>query len=133
MANAKEEQFKLYINDTGLLTCLYGFETKRAILNNTIKGNARGGLYENIIAECLVKRGYKLYYYKPDDNHELEFLIEKDGDVIPIEVKAGNTASVSLNNFITDFGPSVAYKLISNRNGKAGVKEILPHYMVMFL
>lgn len=133
MANAKEEQFKLYINDTGLLTCLYGFETKRAILNNTIKGNARGGLYENIIAECLIKRGYKLYYYKPDDNHELEFLIEKDGNVVPIEVKAGNTASVSLNNFINDFTPDVAYKLIGNRNGISGVKETLPHYMVMFL
>lgn len=133
MANAKEEQFKLYINDTGLLTCMYGFETKRAILNNTIRGNARGGLYENVIAECLVKRGYKLYYYKPDDNHELEFLIEKDGSVIPIEVKAGNTATVSLNNYINDFEPNVAYKLISNRNGKTGVKVTLPHYMVMFL
>lgn len=133
MANAKDEQFKLYINDTGLLTCLYGFETKRAIINNTIKGNARGGLYENVIAECLVKQGYKLYYYKPDDNHELEFLIEKEGSVIPIEVKAGNTASVSLNNFIADFTPNIAYKLISNRNGIVGVKETIPHYMVMFI
>ena len=133
MANAKDEQFKLYINDTGLLTCIYGFETKRSILNNTIKGNARGGLYENIIAECLVKRGYSLYYYKPDDNHELEFLIEKAGSVVPIEVKAGTNASISLNNFINDFNPSVAYKFTANRNGIVGVKETLPHYMVMFL
>jgi len=132
-ANAKNEQFKLYINDTGLLTCMYGFETKRALLNNTLKGNVKGGLYENIIAESLVKRGYNLYYYKPDDNHELEFLIEKDGEVIPIEVKAGNTASVSLNNFINDYSPSVAYKLIANRNGKVDVKEVLPHYFVLFI
>ncbi|SFO32802.1 hypothetical protein SAMN04487831_1201 [Pseudobutyrivibrio sp. UC1225] len=133
MANEKVEQFKLYINDTGLLTCMYGFETKRAILNNTIKGNARGGIYENIISECLVKRGYTLHYYKPDDDHELEFLIEKEGEVIPIEVKAGNTASVSLNNFINDFSPSKAYKLIANRNGILGVKETLPHYFVLFI
>lgn len=133
MANEKVEQFKLYINDTGLLTCMYGFETKRAILNNTIKGNARGGIYENIISECLVKRGYTLHYYKPDDNHELEFLIEKDGEVVPIEVKAGNTASTSLNNFINDFSPSKAYKLIANRNGISGVKETLPHYYVLFI
>lgn len=133
MANAKKEQFKLYLNDTGLLTCLYGFETKRAILNNTIRGNARGGLYENIIAECLIKRGYKLYYYKPDDNHELEFLIEKNGTVVPIEVKAGNTASASLNRFIEDFKPDIAYKLIANRNGVSGVKKKLPHYMVLFI
>lgn len=133
MANARDEQFKLYINDTGLLTCLYGFDTKKGILNNTLIGNARGGLYENIIAECLIKRGYKLYYYKPDDNHELEFLIEKDGNVVPIEVKAGNTASVSLNRFIEEFNPKEAYKLISNRNGRNGIKITLPHYMVMFL
>ncbi len=133
MANAKDEQFKLYINDTGLLTCMYGFETKKAILNDTIRGNARGGLYENIIAECLVKRGYKLYYYKPDDNHELEFLLEKNGEIIPLEVKAGNSATVSLNNFIKDFKPSIAYKLVGSRNGKVDTKITLPHYMVMFL
>ena len=133
VANEKEEQFKLYVNDTGLLTCMYGFETKKAILNNTIKGNAKGGIYENSIAECLVKRGYTLHYFKPDDDHELEFLIEKDGGVVPIEVKAGNKASVSLNNFISDFLPSAAYKLIANRNGSDGVKETLPHYYVMFL
>ena len=133
MANEKNEQFKLYLNDTGLLTCMYGFETKRTILNNTIKGNAKGGIYENVIAESLVKRGYSLHYYKPDDNHELEFLIEKNGEIIPIEVKAGNTASVSLNNFIKDYSPGTAYKLIANKNGISGVKETLPHYYVMFL
>lgn len=133
MANEKPEQFKLYINDTGLLTCMYGFETKRAILNNTIKGNAKGGIYENIISECLIKRGYNLHYYKPDDEHELEFLIEKDGEVVPIEVKAGNTASVSLNNFVKEYSPDKAYKLIANRNGVSGVKIILPHYYVLFI
>ena len=133
MANEKPEQFKLYINDTGLLTCMYGFETKRAILNNTIKGNAKGGIYENIISECLIKRGYNLHYYKPDDEHELEFLIEKDGEVVPIEVKAGNTASVSLNNYIKEYSPDKAYKLIANRNGVSGAKIILPHYYVLFI
>ncbi len=133
MANEKIEQFKLYINDTGLLTCMYGFETKRAILDNSIKGNAKGGIYENIIAECLIKRGYSLHYYKPDDDHELEFLIEKDGGVVPIEVKAGNNASPSLNSFIEKFVPAKAYKLIANRNGYEGVKEILPHYFVLFV
>jgi len=133
LANAREEQFKLYLNDTGLLTCIYGFETKRSILDNTIRGNARGGIYENIISECLVKRGYTLYYYKPDDNNEIEFLLEKDGGVVPVEVKAGNTASPSLNRFIEDHSPNIAYKLIGGRNGKTGVKETLPHYFVMFL
>lgn len=133
MANSVDTQFKLYINDTGLLCATYGFETCRAILSNTIKGNAKGGIYENVIAESLIKNGYKLYYYKPDDNHELEFLIEKDGDVVPIEVKAGNTSTVSLNNFIIDYKPHIAYKLISGNVGKTDEKITLPHYMVMFI
>ena len=133
MANANEEQFKLYLNDTGLLCCMYGFETKLAVLKDTIRGNARGGIYENIIAECLLKQGYTLYYFKPDSEHEIEFLIEKNGEVIPVEVKAGNNPTVSLNQFIEEFEPSVAYKLIGGRNGRAGAKITLPHYFVMFL
>ncbi len=133
MANSNEDQFKLYINDTGLLCCMYGFDTKLALLNGTIKGNAKGGIYENIISECLIKRGYNLYYYKPDSEHEIEFLIEKNGEVIPVEVKAGNSATVSLNNFIRDYSPSVAYKLINGRNGQVDSKVTLPHYLVMFI
>ena len=133
LGNSIDGQFKLYINDTGLLCAMYGFETKRTILNNTIKGNAKGGIYENIIAEGLVKKGYNLYYYKPDNQHELEFLIERGGEVLPVEVKAGNTASPSLNSFIEDFKPSIAYKLICGQQGSVGVKRTLPHYMILFI
>ena len=133
LANAVDEQYKLYINDTGLLCELYGFETKTAIIRNTIRGSAKGGIYENVISESLVKKGYKIYYYKPDDEHEIEFLIEKDGEVVPVEVKAGNAATVSLNNFINDHDPSVAYKFISGNVGCVGSKITLPHYMVMFM
>ena len=133
MANANEDQFKLYINDTGLLSCIYGFETKLAILNDTIRGNDRGGIYENAVSECLIKRGYALYYYKPDANREIEFLIEKSGEVGPVEVKAGNNPTPSLNSFIRVYSPSVAYKLIGGRNGRDGVRVTLPHYFVMFI
>ena len=133
MANAYENQFKLYFNDTGLLCAVYGFETKRALLNNTLKGNAKGGIYENVISESLVKNGYKLYYYKPNDNRELEFIIEKNGQVIPIEVKAGNTSTVSLNGFIEDYTPEIAYKLVNGNIGFSDGKLTLPHYMVMFI
>lgn len=133
MANENEEQFKLYINDTGLLTQMYGRDTKIAIMNNSLKGNAKGAVYENIIAELLVKKGYKLHYYKPDDDHELEFVIEKFGEVLPIEVKSGNTKSKSLNDFIDRYAPSVGYKLINGNQGTTDGKKTIPHYMVMFL
>lgn len=133
MVNEKEDQFKLYINDTGLLTEMYGRETKIAILNDTIKGHAKGAVYENIVSELLIKKGYSLHYYRPDDDHELEFLIEKDGAVIPIEVKAGNTSSTSLNKYIETFKPPIAYKLIKGNVGMFESKYTIPHYLLMFI
>ncbi|MBR6056064.1 MAG: ATP-binding protein [Bacilli bacterium] len=133
LAYEKEDQFKLYLNDTGLLTELYGRETKVAVFNNTIKGNGKGAIYENVISQILTSKGYKLHYYRPDDNRELEFVIEKGGEVLPIEVKAGNTASTTLNNFINDFKPSVAYKIIKGNIGLSDNKFTMPHYMAMFL
>ena len=132
-ANEKEEQFKLYINDSGLLCTMYGFETKKGISNNTLKGNAKGGIYENVIAGSLVRKGYRLHYYKPDDNHELEFLIEAEGSVVPIEVKSGNNTSVSLKGFIEKYDPPIAFKLIDGGLGKNGVMKVLPHYMILFI
>jgi hypothetical protein len=132
-ANADRDYYKLYINDTGLLCAMYGYDVKLAILRNTIKGNAKGGIYENVISECLIKRGYKLYCFRPNDNKEIEFLIEKNGEVVPVEVKAANSKAISLDSYIKEFEPTIAYKLVGTGNGVAGVKRTIPHYMVMFL
>lgn len=132
-AYEKENEFKLYIADTGLLMALFGFATKQALLNGNLKGPAKGGIYENFVAETLVKNGYTLHYYKPNDTMELEFVIEKNGEIIPIEVKAGNTATRSLNSFLEQFEPSVAVKLISGNVGKNDKKLTLPHYLTMFI
>lgn len=134
LAYEMDDQFKLYLNDTGLLLYLYGPETKLAILNNTLKGNAKGGIYENIISELLLKRGYKLYYYKTQNySMEIEFVIEKNGEVIPIEVKAGNDSTPSLNSFINKYHPKVSYKFVNGNVGFLDGKKTLPHYMVMFI
>ena len=134
MANERENEFKLYVNDTGLLCAMYGFNTKLAVLNGTLKGNAKGGIYENLIAEMLIKNGYTLHYYKkPDSTLEIEFLIEKNAEVLPVEVKAGNAQTVSLNNFIAENKPGIAYKLTDGNVGFTLGKLTLPHYMALFI
>ena len=133
-ANSKNDEFKLYINDSGLLLAKYGMQTKLAVLTNKIQGNAKGGIYENVISEMLIKRGYNLNYYKTQNSSmEIEFLIEKNAEVVPVEVKAGNSSSVSLNNFIELFHPAIAYKLIDGNIGVFDRKVTLPHYMAMFI
>lgn len=133
-AYEKDDQYKVYMNDIGLLVAMYGFEIKAPILENSIKGSAKGGIYENLVSDIMIKRGYKLNYYKTENaSQEIEFLITTNDGVIPIEIKAGNGASVSLNSFICEFSPKIAYKLITGNLGIAETKIILPLYMAMFI
>ena len=132
-AYEKENEFKLYMADTGLLMALFGFATKQALLNGNLKGFAKGGIYENFVAQTLVKNGYTLHYYKQGDSSELEFLIEKDGEVIPIEVKAGNNPTKSLDMFVRNFEPSTALKLTGGNVGISDKKLSMPHFLSMFI
>lgn len=133
-AYEKEDYYKIYMNDIGLLVAMYGFDMKLSILNNTLKGPAKGGIYENLISDILIKRGYKLNYYKTEnDSQEIEFLLSLNGDIIPIEVKAGNGASVSLNTFIKNYNPPIAYKLINGNIGISDTKLSMPLYMAMYI
>lgn len=131
--NEKIDEFKLYINDTGLLLCMAGLNTKLALLQGKLLGNTKGGIYENFISETLIKKGYTLHYFKPNQDSKIEFIIEKNGEILPIEVKAGNSASVSLNRFIEKFHPSIAIKFIDGNIGLVNNKLSLPHYLAMFL
>ena len=108
---------------------MYGYETKIAILEGKPQRNATRGIYENIISESLIKKGYSLYYYKPDNEHEIEFLIEKDGCVVPVEVKAGNIATPSLNQYIKKYSPNIAYKLIG---GNIGIVDSKKQYHIIW-
>lgn len=133
-AYSKEDYFKIYLNDIGLICAMYGFDIKAQILDNSLSGPAKGGIYENLVCDILTKRGYKLHFYKNDNNtQELEFLITQNSKVIPIEVKAGNSASISLNNFISTYKPPYVYKLINGNIGVNETKITLPLYMAMFI
>lgn len=134
VAYEKAEQFKVYVTDIGLLTALYGYETQTTLLKDTLTGPAKGGIYENLVFDMLIKRGFSLNYYKNDSNtQEIEFIYQSDGYVIPIEVKSKNGATLSLNNFIEKYSPPFAYKLVSGNIGITGTKITLPLYMAMFI
>jgi len=133
-AYERDDQYKIYLNDIGLLCAMYGFEIKKEIINNTLKGQAKGGIYENFIADILMKKNIKLNYYKDDNSsQEIEFLINRDGAVVPIEVKAGKGSTVSLNNLLLNPDIKIGYKLISGNIGQNEKKITLPLYMAMFL
>ena len=82
----------------------------------------------------LMQKGDPLYFYKPDENdQEIEFIISRNAQAVPIEVKAKRGETISLNSFIERRKPAVAYKLIDGNVGKADQKITIPHYMAMFI
>lgn len=134
VAYEKPDQFKVYATDIGLLTSLYGYETQAALLKDTLTGPAKGGIYENLVFDMLIKRGIVPNYYKNEKNtQEIEFLFAQNGAVIPVEVKSKRGATVSLNNFIEEFAPPYAYKLVAGNVGVSGTKITMPLYMAMFI
>ena len=133
-AYEREDQYKIYLNDIGLLVAMYGFEMKKEIIENTLKGSAKGGIYENLIADILIKKDRRLNYYKTDNSsQEIEFFLNSGGAVIPIEVKSGTGPSASLNNMLSNADIKTGYKLGSGNVGQAGKKITLPLYMAMFM
>ena len=90
MTTSQRNKLKLFHEDVGLL-CYYLFDnkTKSLILNDDISVNS-GMLYENAVAQSLHAHGYKkLYYYNSKKNGEVDFLLENNGEIIPVEVKSG--------------------------------------------
>ncbi len=133
-AQVRDGWFKLYLSDVGLLSALYGTETKGLLYSGRLKGNAKGGLYENLIAGVLERKGIPLYYFKNEDGtREVEFAIERDGGIVPIEVKASNGATVSLNEVLEKPQTPYGYKFIDGNVGVSGKKITLPHYMARFI
>lgn len=133
---SRDDFFRTYTTDLSLLVSMKDFSLKQHIVENTLSGSTKGGLYECAIADALYKKGYSLYFYKNETaKKEIDFLIQKDGMVIPIEVKSGNTRATSLIATIQNRESlSYGYKFIDGNVG-AGDDGIitLPLYMAMFI
>lgn len=133
-AYRRGECFKLFAGDVGILAGMMGFEVKERIVRDTLAGPAKGGIYENAVLCALVRRGYEPCYFMPKSNlAEVDFLVERDGKVVPIEVKAGNGPSASFDRMLERRDVAVGYKFVNGNVGRVGKKVTLPHYMAMFL
>ena len=80
--------FKLFFSDVGILTNQYSDQVKIAILNKE-KSINNGALFENVVAQELLANGFNLYYFNNKKQGELDFVIELDGKVTPLEIKSG--------------------------------------------
>lgn len=100
-------------------------------------GTYKGAIYENIVGDMLVKQGYRLVYYKSDKPAmEMDFFIRDSGSLVPVEVKAGDGATVSLNNLLKeDKFPDIKYgiKLGYKNIGFNGKFYTFPYFLTFLL
>ena len=133
---ARNDFFRAYTTDLSLLMAMKDFSLKQHIVENTLSGSSKGGIYECAIADALYKKGFPLYFYKYETTkREIDVLIQKDGNVIPIEVKSGNARANSLKAYLKNNKEiPFAYKFADANIGESEEGIItLPLYMIAFI
>ena len=131
----KSSLLKLYCSDIGLLTCLYGDAAKLKILTADNSLNC-GGIFENAVAQELHAHGYDLYFFNSHKIGELDFVMEHDGNVLPMEIKSGKDYYV--HSAISNVATNSEYKIpeaivLGNCNIRCeGSITYMPVYFSMF-
>ena len=135
--NYNPDNFRLYFSDTGVLIGSLDDESQEDLRNNKNFNTYKGAIYENIIGEMLVKQGYKLYFYKNDKaTIEMDFMIRDKDSLIPVEVKANDNATISLNKLISsDLYGDIKYgiKLCNKNIGFNGKFYTFPYFLAFLL
>ena len=136
--NYDDSKYKLYFRDTGLLIASLDEEAQEDLRAGRNFGTYKGAIYENIVGEMLRKSGYEqLYYYKNDSPAlEMDFFVRDADSLIPVEVKAKDGATPSLNHLIDwpsysdiKYGVKFGYKNI----GWGGKFYTFPYFLAFLL
>ena len=115
--------FKLYMSDVGLSSHKAGLTAENMSVFDQI---FMGGIVENYVAQALASNGHELYYWEAASKAEVDFVTMIDGDVIPIEVKAGeHTRSLSLSSYRKQYRPKYAIRISARNFGfDNGIKSV---------
>ena len=135
--NYDDSRYKLYFKDTGLLIAMLDEESQEDLRVNKNMNIYKGGLYESIVGEALVKSGCKLYYYKRENSTlEEDFFLRTRDSLVPVEVKASNNKSKSLSTLIgSEKYPDIRFgiKLINGNIGFVNNIYSFPHFCAFLL
>ncbi len=135
--NYNPTNYRMYYGDTGLLIGSLDEESQEDLRKNQNFNTYKGAIYENVIADMLVKQGYNLYFYKNEKGTlEMDFFIRDKDSLIPVEVKANDNSTPSLNNLIeSDSYKDIKYgiKLCNKNIGFNGKFYTFPYFMSFLL
>ena len=123
------DAFKIYVSDLGLLCAKKDLAANDVLYMVDEIDDFKGGMTENYVNVQLTINGYTTYYWESERGAEVDFVIQRDGQLIPIEVKsADNTKAKSLNIYIKAYQPSYAIKLSAKNFGFENGKKTVPLY-----
>lgn len=131
------DNFRLYFMDTGLLIGSLDDEAQSDLRNGKNFNACKGAIYENIVGDMLSKEGYGLFFFKDEKGHlEMDFFVRDCDSLVPVEVKANDGATISLNNLIdkekyTDIRYGI--KLANKNIGYNGKFYTFPYFLTFLL
>ena len=121
--------FKLYYSDMGIMSARMGMTLEA--LSSRETEHFRGILTENYVSIALKVNGYELYYWESDNTAEVDFLIQKDSHVIPVECKAGNHVKAkSMMMYMQKYEPVYAIRISTRNFGLVNGIKSVPLYSV---
>lgn len=123
------DAFKIYVSDLGLLCAKKDLAAADILYMGEELDDFKGGMAENYVNVQLSINGYNTYYWESERGAEIDFVIQRDGQLIPIEVKsADNTRAKSLKLYMDTYKPAYAIKLSAKNFGYEDQKKIVPLY-----
>ncbi|MBQ4522485.1 MAG: ATP-binding protein [Lachnospiraceae bacterium] len=123
------DAFKIYVSDLGLLCAKKDLVANDVLYMVEELNDFKGGMVENYVNVQLSINGYKTYYWESERRAEIDFVIQRDGQIIPIEVKsADNTRAKSLKVYMETHKPAYAIKLSTKNFGFEDNKKNVPLY-----
>ena len=127
--------FKIYLNDIGLLKSMTNLSSRVIIEGNRIFEEFKGALTENYVLQMLISSGIiKPNYFIFDNKYEIDYLIQYENEIIPIEVKSSeNISSVSFKNYNEKFKPKIRVRFSMKNLQKDDNLINIPLFMVEYL
>jgi len=123
------DSFKTYVSDVGLLCAKKNIKAGDIIYSSRELDDFKGGMVENYVCGQITTSGYKSYYWTSERGAEIDFIIQLDGEIIPIEVKsAENTKAKSLNVYFDSYTPKYAIKLSAKNFRFDNKRKSVPLY-----
>ena len=123
------DAFKIYVSDLGLLCAKKDLVANDILYMIDELDDFKGGMAENYVNVQLSINGYRTYYWESERGAEIDFIIQREGQLIPVEVKsADNTRAKSLKFYMNAYHPAYALKLSAKNFGFEDDKKIVPLY-----